>query len=78
MSEGLSWEAIGVLSAIVGAIVVTVNGAFAWGLKASFNELGRRLDENLKDHKDFRGKIDRHGERLAVVETKLDIEAEPE
>ena len=34
MSEGLSWEAIGVLSAIVGAIVVTVNGAFAWGTES--------------------------------------------
>lgn len=69
MTDGLSWEAIGVLTAIIVPLVGGINAAFYLVLTSQLRDIGRRLDENREDHGKVWDVVHDHEHRITRIES---------
>jgi len=72
VSEGLSWEAISVLTVIAGAVITVLwrHGTRLDRTALAVERLVEKIDEDRKEHAKFKEILANHDERLNTLESE--------
>jgi len=72
VSEGLSWEAISVLTVIAGAVITVLwrHGTRLDRTAGAVERLVEKIDEDREEHAEFKEILANHDERLSNLESE--------